>query len=267
MKAPLMENMQPFSYFRPMHWVLGGCACVSGLAFLIAAGWGSNNRDANLAMVATKAIPSGLMGVIAATVPCADHFNYFLAVAFAFACGGDFLLSLPGSFFVPGMGLFALHHIVMIITFSIGRPRLHLLRLIPGALVGAAMTATVWEEMGSVVMHVAMVVYMVLSVIVCWRCASRIGHYESSLSTKRYEFQQNEKIVLFQVLPLVGVSIFAVSDYLIAVNRFLSPLGASAEYCIMLTYWGGQVLILVAVCRHAWRPKTKSSVVLGLIHT
>ena len=50
---------------------------------------------------------------------------------------------------------------------------------------------------------------------------------------------------------LVGAVVFAISDSLLAINRFIDPF-VGAAYLVMVTYWGGQLCLALST-RPQWK--------------
>ncbi|MBL0076162.1 MAG: lysoplasmalogenase [Rhodocyclaceae bacterium] len=82
---------------------------------------------------------------------------------------------------------------------------------------------------GELVIPVA--VYMSIIGLMIWRAAV-IAVDESASGIKRWA-------------ALIGAVLFAFSDTLIGINKFVTPL-PGGSYAIILLYWGGQALIAAA---------------------
>jgi uncharacterized membrane protein YhhN len=117
--------------------------------------------------------------------------------------------------FVAGLALFLLAHLLYAAGFTAGEPRLRAARLLPFAAYGLGMYAWLLPRLGALRLPVAL--YVAAIVAMMWRAAAR-----------------GEKA------GLAGAVLFALSDTLIALDRFVSPL-PGARYAIMVLYWAGQL--------------------------
>jgi alkenylglycerophosphocholine hydrolase len=151
-----------------------------------------------------------------------------VVLGLALSAIGDVVIQLPDGF-VAGLGLFLLAHIAYVSGFWRARPTLLAARALPFLLFAAAMGAWVGPGTGSMALPVG--VYIVAISIMMWRAAALVGAPGLPPAVGR--------------LALAGALVFAASDSLIAIHRFVEPLPWS-DAPIMLTYWLGQAGIASA---------------------
>ena len=148
-------------------------------------------------------------------------------VAWGLVAGGigDICLALPNAF-LPGMIAFAIGHGCYVVAF-VRRQRLILpILLVPVALYAAIGLALMWPGAGA--LRIPLAGYVAIIAAMIWRAAA------CAVTQRPADW-----------LPLAGALLFAFSDTLIGINRFATPL-AGAAVPIILTYWGGQVLIAIS---------------------
>lgn len=153
---------------------------------------------------------------------------FLLAAALVLSALGDFFLALEerGKFFVLGLGSFLLAHVVYVIGFLpfLGVPSME--ALVAMAACGVAATTLVirlWPRLGS--MRVPVLAYFAVIMVMVF-CALSVPGASLALG--------------------LGAIIFALSDSLIAVRKFMRPF-AGVNEAIWLTYIVAQFLITVAM--------------------
>jgi uncharacterized membrane protein YhhN len=144
-----------------------------------------------------------------------------LATGLALSLVGDVLIERS---FVGGLALFLLAHVAYISAFLADEKRPRLLRALPIAAYGLGMTAFLWPGLGE--MRGPVVAYVVAICTMVWRAAARVGR---SGPPRPGEWA-----------ALTGAALFALSDTLIALDRFRAPV-AGARWTIILLYWAGQL--------------------------
>lgn len=171
---------------------------------------------------AIKAIPVLTLSVLALTKVVGLK-GKLLFAALIFSAGGDIALALgEGQYFIIGLGLFLVAHIVYIVTFSrdfkAQKSRIPIAVLLVAYAVAIAviMTPSLKEMMLPV--YVYMVVITLMGIFAAFR-------------------GPKSKLVLYGALS------FIVSDSILAINRFMVAVPAS-DYLIMITYYLAQVLIV-----------------------
>ncbi len=163
------------------------------------------------------------------------QFNSKLLAALGFSLVGDVFLMLPGNQplaglppFILGLGAFLVAHLFYIALFRQGQawfPSRRALITVLGF--GAAMYAVVWGGLGDPVLKVAVAAYVaVISLMV----AQAIGRAVTlGDSASRW--------------VAVGACVFMLSDSLIAIHKFVSPIALSSLW-ILVTYYAAQMLIV-----------------------
>jgi uncharacterized membrane protein YhhN len=143
-----------------------------------------------------------------------------LAVGLVLSLAGDILIEWS---FVAGLAAFLLAHVAYIAAFLADTKRPRLLRAAPIAAYGAGMTAFLWPGLGD--MRPAVMAYVVAICSMVWRAAARVGR---SGVARPDEWA-----------ALAGAILFALSDTLVAFDRFHTPV-PYARIPIILLYWAGQ---------------------------
>jgi len=143
-----------------------------------------------------------------------------LAAGLALSLIGDVLIEWS---FAAGLAAFLLGHIAYIAAFLADTARPRLLRALPIAAYGAGMAAFLWSGLGD--LRPAVVAYVVAICTMVWRAAARVGR---SGAPRAGEWA-----------GLAGAIFFALSDTLIALDRFHGPV-PYARVPIILLYWTGQ---------------------------
>jgi len=131
--------------------------------------------------------------------------------------------------FVAGLGLFLVVHVVYVVAFLDGRPPLRLPRALPVLAAMGIVFGTVAPGLGS--LRLAVVAYMAALGTMVWRAAARVGR-DGPPRAEEWS-------------GLLGAVAFAVSDSLIALDRFHAPV-PGARYAIILLYWAGQLGIALS---------------------
>ena len=176
--------------------------------------------------VASRAISTGAIG----------RFDAFLLAALVFSLGGDVFLMLPGDqplwglpTFILGLGSFLVAHLFYIVLFRQGQPWFPSKRALLVVLgVGAAMYAIVWGGLGNdTVLKIAVAAYVTVISLMTAQAIGRAVTLGDSASR----------------WVAVGACVFMVSDSLIAINKFVTPVALSSLW-ILVTYYCAQMLIV-----------------------
>lgn len=160
-----------------------------------------------------------------------DRDNLILGAALGFSCLGDILLDLPGQHFVQGLLAFLVAHFVYILLFVRNwprplRPRGQQLALAAAVLVYSLLLAN-WlapdlgKLAGPVTVYICAITVMAVSTIFAG-------------FSKPYVW--------------LGAILFVLSDSMIAVGRFKTPVPL-ADYLIWATYYLGQYGIAIGFLR------------------
>jgi len=156
------------------------------------------------------------------------RFTALLLGALAFSLAGDVFLMLPGNYFIPGLASFLVAHGFYIILFRQGQAWFPSQRaLLAVFAVGAGMYGVIWGGLHDPVLKIAVAAYVT---VISLMASQAIGR-ATVLGDARAR----------QVA--LGACIFMVSDALIAINKFVTPVELSSLW-ILATYYAAQVLIV-----------------------
>ena len=177
--------------------------------------------------VATRALSTGAIG----------RFDAYLIAALVFSLGGDVFLMLPGDYFIPGLASFLVAHLFYIALFRQGQPWFPSRRALAVVLAfGAGMYAMLWSSLTDPVLAAAVGAYVT---VISLMTAQAIGRAQvRGDAASRW--------------VAVGACVFMLSDSLIAINKFLTPVPLSS-FWILVTYFAAQMLIV-----HHARPAPQS---------
>ena len=160
----------------------------------------------------TQHIPRGLAGRFDALI---------CSCALVFSLAGDVFLMLPGNYFIPGLASFLVAHIFYIALFRQGQGWFPSQARLPLVLaVGAAMYAVIWGGLGDPVLKVAVAAYVTVISLMAAQAIGRATVLGDAASR----------------WVAVGACIFMVSDSLIAINKFVTPVAMSSLW-ILATYY------------------------------
>jgi sterol desaturase/sphingolipid hydroxylase (fatty acid hydroxylase superfamily)/uncharacterized membrane protein YhhN len=164
------------------------------------------------------------------------RFNALLLAALLFSLGGDVFLMLPGDqplwglpTFILGLGSFLVAHLFYIALFRQGQPWFPSKRALLLVLCfGAAMYSIVWGGLGNdTVLKMAVAAYVTVISLMTAQAIGRAVTLGDSASR----------------WVAVGACVFMVSDSLIAINKFVTPVALSSLW-ILVTYYCAQMLIV-----------------------
>jgi sterol desaturase/sphingolipid hydroxylase (fatty acid hydroxylase superfamily)/uncharacterized membrane protein YhhN len=156
------------------------------------------------------------------------RFDALLLGALVFSLVGDVFLMLPGNYFIPGLASFLVAHLFYIALFRQGQGWFASKRALVGVLaVGALMYSIVWSGLNDPVLKIAVAAYVgVISLM----AAQAIGRATTTGdAASRW--------------VAVGACVFMLSDSLIAINKFVTPVALSSLW-ILSTYYCAQMLIV-----------------------
>jgi uncharacterized membrane protein YhhN len=159
----------------------------------------------------------------------APRYRGLIAAGLLCSLAGDVLLMVPGDFFLAGLLAFLGAHVCYLTAFrthGVGRGPLAL--AVPPLVVGAAVLTLLWPKLG--MMRVPVLLYVAVILAMCWSAAERWWTTRAPGSA----------------LALVGAVLFLVSDALLAINRFHTPLPA-ASWLVLGTYYPAQLFIAGSV--------------------
>jgi uncharacterized membrane protein YhhN len=165
--------------------------------------------------------------------------GWLIGAGLLFSGAGDILLQVDGvRFFVHGLGAFLVAHLFYIAAFirrpAVVRTRLAILVAIAayGGIIGFMLLPRLGDMLVPVTVYLVIILGMGIS---------------ASLGTTNH------------ALVIAGACFFIVSDSLIAINRFLTPLPL-AGYLVMGTYYAAQLLITIGSARHVDREHSDSAI-------
>ncbi len=169
-----------------------------------------------------KAIPVLTLSVLALT-KIAGLKGKLLFAALLLSAGGDIALALgEGQYFIIGLGLFLVAHIVYIVAFSrdfkAQKSRLLIVVLLVAYAVAIAVIMTPSLKEMTIPVYVYILVITLMGIFAAFR---------GSKSN----------------LVLYGALSFIVSDSILAINKFMVAVPAS-DYLVMITYYLAQLLIV-----------------------
>jgi sterol desaturase/sphingolipid hydroxylase (fatty acid hydroxylase superfamily)/uncharacterized membrane protein YhhN len=161
------------------------------------------------------------------------RFDSFLLAAIGFSLVGDVFLMLPGNYFIPGLASFLVAHLFYIALFRQGQGWFPSKRALVGVLaVGAVMYSIVWGGLNDPVLKIAVAAYVS---VISLMAAQAIGRaIVTGDAASRW--------------VALGACVFMVSDSLIAINKFVTPVALSSLW-ILATYYCAQLLIVHNVGR------------------
>ncbi|MCB9797494.1 MAG: lysoplasmalogenase [Alphaproteobacteria bacterium] len=157
------------------------------------------------------------------------RYGQLLAAGLFMSALGDLFLSLEG-LFLPGLGSFLVAHVLYLSAFTLDSRDLALTRALPFALFAGLVLSVLWPGLGEMALPVA--AYTCVISTMMWRAAARLG----------------PEAELRAWVGFLGAGSFALSDSMIAVNLFHTPLYQTGE-AVMITYWLGQVGIAATAPR------------------
>ncbi len=199
---------------------------VFAVALVMAAGFLAGlHLDLYWLRMVTKPLPVLLFALFPASSPT----GRLVVAGLVLSAAGDVLLELEPERFVAGLVAFLLAHVAYTAAFLAESRASRPLLALPFLAYGATALAILWPGLGDMALPVT--VYVVVICAMMWRAAARIGPRPAAR---------------LAWLGLAGAVSFALSDTLIAVNRFFVPVPA-ADHLIILTYWAGQAGIALSV--------------------
>jgi uncharacterized membrane protein YhhN len=181
----------------------------------------------------TMMIAITFVAVYAYSTRARGRFHALLLAALVFSLAGDVFLMLPGNYFIPGLASFLVAHIFYIALFRQEQVWFPSKRALLGVLaVGAVMYSIIWGGLNDPVLKIAVAAYVT---VISLMAAQAIGRATST----------GDAAARWVAL---GACVFMVSDSLIAINKFVTPVALSSLW-ILTTYYCAQMLILHNVRR------------------
>jgi uncharacterized membrane protein YhhN len=172
-----------------------------------------------------------------------ENRNFSVLVAIFFSCVGDILLMFVDRnelYFMLGLGAFLIAHVFYIFAYRQHKDAshpdelqgVHRIRLaFPVILAGSGLVVILYPTLGA--LKIPVLLYAITIVIMVLNALFRFGRTQSASFW----------------MVFIGAVFFMISDSLIAINRFVTPI-SSAHLLIMITYIAAQVLIVEGLLRH-----------------
>jgi uncharacterized membrane protein YhhN len=195
-----------------------GAAAVCAAVYYIATATGHGV----IGMIA-KPIPAGYLALVALSGG-RSRYARWMAAGLALSIFGDIFLETGDATFQLGVGSFLLAHLCYIGAFLSVERALRPLHAIPFVIWGAVMFRLVGSHLGP--MLVPVLVYTCVLCSMMWRSAATFGAPGAGRFVRG--------------AGLIGALLFGLSDTLIALNRWYTPL-PDAQTLIMTVYWSGQL--------------------------
>jgi uncharacterized membrane protein YhhN len=145
---------------------------------------------------------------------------------------GDGLLEWSEGLFIPGLLAFLTAHLLYIGGLSRAWPELLPLRAIGPVAFAGGIFAFILPGLGPLTAPVG--VYSLVIASMLWRASVGLGRPGTDRA--------------LAALAFAGAALFVLSDGILAINKFHSPL-PFARYLNMSSYWGGQALLCAAALR------------------
>lgn len=201
--------------------ILGVLAATSALLFLLA--------EAALGPLGpfVKMIPAAALGAMLLGAPSRAG-KRLAAIGLLVSSLADAVIEFS---FLGGLVTFLVAHLFYIAAFTRVEPRWRLARLAPVAVWAALVLPALYAGAGA--LRVPVLIYATVIFVMIWRAAAAV----SSMSIRDPG-----------VIGLLGAILFGVSDTLLGVNRFVTPIPA-ADVIVVGSYWVAQALIAVSFMR------------------
>jgi sterol desaturase/sphingolipid hydroxylase (fatty acid hydroxylase superfamily)/uncharacterized membrane protein YhhN len=179
----------------------------------------------------TMALAMALVLLRAGGIAKLGRFDALLLGALAMSLAGDAFLMFPG-YFIPGLVSFLVAHLLYIALFRMGQrwfPSRRALAITLG--VGAVMYAYLWQGGLPAALRVPVAAYVVVIALMAAQAIGRATVLQGSVNGGA------------AVGVAIGAGFFMLSDSLLAVNKFVSPL-PMAQVWVLSTYYLAQILIV-----------------------
>lgn len=210
---------------KPTTRILTVVAAIAVAAFFV-----GQALDLHALRMAAKPIPVIALGVWV-RLTARDHYATLVLAGLAASLAGDVLLEASPDYFLYGLVAFLVGHLCYVAAYVSRARTVHVARALPWAAFGAAMFTLVAPGLGDMAIPVA-----VYTTVIC------------TMGWRAWETSRTAAPKGAALHALLGASLFAVSDSLIAINKFHAPF-VGARYAIMVLYWLGQLGIARSVDR------------------
>jgi alkenylglycerophosphocholine/alkenylglycerophosphoethanolamine hydrolase len=169
----------------------------------------------------TKVVPVLCLGLW--LLPRRNANARWITIGLLLSAIGDFCLEWASSWFLAGLIAFLLAHLAYLTAYVHLVRRARLILLVPVAAFGMASFRVLEPALGNMTIPVAL--YTTVICCMLWRAWALVGERPNE-SGKAW-------------LAALGATSFALSDTLVAWNRFVEP-STTLALALMLLYWGGQ---------------------------
>lgn len=199
--------------------LVGACLFLFGLAL----------DDLTIRVIA-KPLP--MLAMLVWVAARARHLTYgkLILAGLGLSLVGDVVLELGPDLFLFGMIAFALAHIAYVAAFIFRMRGPRLIEALPFVLWVGWMVPVLWPKLGP--MQIPVTAYAAIIGVMMWRATALAAG--------------QEKPSPWDMAALVGAISFGLSDSMLALNKFHTPIDG-ARPIVILTYWLGQLLIAVSV--------------------
>lgn len=174
------------------------------------------------------------------------YYRWTIITALVFSAAGDAFLVWQdvSPYFDVGLGTFGVAHLFY--TFAFGWSPLRLLIGLP-YLIFAIVTISVIAQYTTGIMTFLVALYAILICVMAWRASARV------------EITKNVWQNLPKIFGCIGAVVFLVSDLVLAVNKFISPV-PHFDAINMSTYYSAQMFIALSVleCEEEVSPEAQS---------
>jgi uncharacterized membrane protein YhhN len=198
------------------HWILAGVGAAAAALFLTRH-WEARPE----VQIPFKVVP--LLCALVWLWPPRGRYARWVCTGMVLSLVGDVLLELPG-LFLPGLGFFLFAQASYVTAYLMVTRTPSLLRAVPFLGLGAGAFLFLRSGLGELAVPVA--AYIAVISAMMWRSAAMVG--------------AGGEVRREQWAALVGAVLFAASDTLLALHRFVQPV-PGAGYSIILLYWAGQL--------------------------
>ena len=193
---------------------------VIGLAFAATFLYSTAIGDSSGRLI-TKVVPVLCLSVW--LLPRRNANARWITVGLLLSAIGDFCLEWASSWFLAGLVAFLLAHLAYLTAYVRLVRRARLILLVPVAAFGIASFRVLEPALGDMMIPVAL--YTTVICCMLWRAWALIGE------------RPCEPVKAWSAA--LGATSFALSDTLVAWNRFVEP-STTLALVLMLLYWGGQ---------------------------
>ncbi len=207
-------------------WILSAAAIISGAIYIWAAYAGTQAQR-----YIFKPLTTGLILLVALTLPdpVSAIYQGLIAAGMLFSLAGDVLLMLPANPFVWGLASFLVAHLFYSGAYLLrGGFQFHWLAVLPFVISGATLLYLLWPHIGA--LRIPVLVYAALLMAMGWQAAELWWSVRDTAA----------------LLAMLGAILFLVSDSILALDKFRSPLPLR-DLLVMSTYYAAQLLIVWSV--------------------